>query len=90
MLYEVITWEPLKEGTPQGAVISPLLANIYLHYAFDLWAHKWREHQAIGAVVMVRYADDIIVGFESKADAERFRKEVVITSYSIHYTKLYE
>jgi RNA-directed DNA polymerase len=69
-------WEPLKEGTPQGAVISPLLANIYLHYAFDLWAHKWREHQATGAVVMVRYADDIIVGFESKADAERFRKEV--------------
>ena len=69
-------WEPLKEGTPQGAVISPLLANIYLHYAFDLWAHKWREHKAAGAVVMVRYADDIIVGFECKADAEQFRKEV--------------
>ena len=69
-------WEPLKEGTAQGAVISPLLANIYLHYAFDLWAHKWRRHEAGGTVVIVRYADDIIVGFEHKADAEQFRKEV--------------
>ena len=69
-------WEPLKEGTPQGAVISPLLANIYLHYAFDLWAHRWRRHETGGTVVIVRYADDIIVGFEHKADAERFRKEV--------------
>jgi group II intron reverse transcriptase/maturase len=69
-------WEPLKEGTPQGAVISPLLSNIYLHYAFDLWAHRWRRHEARGTVVIVRYADDIIMGFEHKAEAERFRKEL--------------
>ena len=69
-------WEPLKEGTPQGAVISPLLSNIYLHYGFDLWAHRWRRHEARGTVVIVRYADDIIMGFEHKAEAERFRKEL--------------
>jgi RNA-directed DNA polymerase len=69
-------WEPLKEGTPQGAVISPLLANIYLHYVFDLWAHRWRRREARGSVVSVRYADDIIVGFEHKAEAERFCKEL--------------
>jgi group II intron reverse transcriptase/maturase len=69
-------WEPLKQGTPQGAVISPLLANIYLHYAFDLWAHQWRQHEAVGTVVIVRYADDIIMGFEHKADAQRFGKAV--------------
>lgn len=69
-------WEPLKEGTPQGAVISPLLSNIYLHYAFDLWAHKWRQHEARGTVVIVRYADDIIMGFEHKAEAEQFRREL--------------
>ena len=69
-------WEPLREGTPQGAVISPLLANIYLHYAFDLWAHRWRRREARGTVVIVRYADDIIMGFEHKAEAERFRREL--------------
>jgi RNA-directed DNA polymerase len=69
-------WEPLKQGTPQGAVISPLLANIYLHYVFDLWAHKWRQHEAGGTVVVVRYADDIIMGFEHKTDAQRFGKAV--------------
>jgi group II intron reverse transcriptase/maturase len=69
-------WEPLKEGTPQGAVISPLLSNIYLHYAFDLWAHRWRRHKARGTVVVVRYADDIIMGFEHKAEAEQFRREL--------------
>jgi group II intron reverse transcriptase/maturase len=59
-------------GTPQGAVASPLLANIYLHYVFDLWAHRWRQQQARGQMVVVRYADDTVVGFEHKADAERF------------------
>ena len=59
-------------GTPQGAVISPLLANIYLHYVFDLWAQQWRQRHALGDVIMVRYADDIVVGFEHQADAERF------------------
>jgi group II intron reverse transcriptase/maturase len=61
-----------ETGTPQGAVISPLLGNIYLHYAFDLWAERWRHHEARGQVALVRYADDIVVGFEHKADAERF------------------
>lgn len=59
-------------GTPQGAVISPLLANIYLHYVFDLWANRWRHHPACGQVIIVRYADDIIVGFEHRQQAQRF------------------
>jgi group II intron reverse transcriptase/maturase len=59
-------------GTPQGAVISPLLANIYLHYVFDLWAEQWRRREAQGNVILVRYADDIVAGFERQADAERF------------------
>src|SRR5438270_13310690 len=62
-------------GTPQGAVASPLLANIYLHYAFDLWVKHWRKHHATGDVIVVRYADDIVVGFEHRADAERFLQE---------------
>ena len=67
---------PGEVGTPQGAVISPLLANIYLHYVFDLWAEQWRQRQAHGDVIMVRYADDIVVGFEHQADAERFLAEM--------------
>ena len=59
-------------GTPQGAVASPLLANVYLHYVFDLWAQQWRRREAQGNVVVVRYADDIVVGFEHEADARRF------------------
>jgi len=59
-------------GTPQGAVISPLLANIYLHDVFDLWAEQWRKRHARGDVIMVRYADDIVVGFEHQADTMRF------------------
>ena len=61
-----------EEGTPQGASISPLLANIYLHYAFDLWAQQWRKRHARGAVVIVRFADDFVVGFQDRSDAERF------------------
>jgi retron-type reverse transcriptase len=61
-----------EEGTPQGAVISPLLANIYLHYVFDLWAHQWRQRHAQGNVVIVRYADDIVVGVDKESDARRF------------------
>lgn len=60
-------------GTPQGAVISPLLANIYLHYALDLWAQQRRQRHATGQVVVVRYADDVVFGFERKGDAELFR-----------------
>jgi RNA-directed DNA polymerase len=59
------------QGAPQGAVISPLLANIYLHYAFDLWIHQWRQH-ADGEIVVVRYADDFIVGFQYRYEAEKF------------------
>ncbi len=60
------------KGTGQGAVISPLLANIYLHYALDLWAERWRKREATGDMIIVRYADDIIVGFEYEADARCF------------------
>ncbi|HEV2042416.1 MAG TPA: group II intron reverse transcriptase/maturase, partial [Casimicrobiaceae bacterium] len=62
----------VQVGTPQGAVISPLLANIYLHYVFDLWMQRWRHREAKGEVIVVRYADDSVAGFESKADVERF------------------
>src|SRR6267143_696450 len=61
-----------ETGTGQGSVISPLLANVYLHYVLDLWAQRWRRREATGDVVIVRYADDIIVGFEHEADARRF------------------
>ncbi|MBM3524337.1 MAG: group II intron reverse transcriptase/maturase, partial [Alphaproteobacteria bacterium] len=60
-------------GTPQGAVISPLLANVYLHYVFDLWAHRWRNNEARGDAIFVRYADDIVAGFAHEADATRFQ-----------------
>lgn len=61
-----------KEGTPQGAVISPLLANIYLHYVYDLWVQAWRGRHATGSMIVVRYADDTSVGFQHRTDAERF------------------
>ncbi|MDP3910917.1 MAG: reverse transcriptase domain-containing protein, partial [Gemmatimonadales bacterium] len=65
-----------EEGTPQGGSISPLLANVYLHHVFDLWARRWRKTQAHGDVIVVRYADDFIVGFQHRADAERFLTEL--------------
>jgi RNA-directed DNA polymerase len=61
-----------RVGTPQGATASPLLANIYLHYVFDLWAQQWRKRHARGDMIMVRYADDSVVGFEHEEDAKRF------------------
>ena len=69
------TWSESKLGTPQGAVISPLLANVYLHYVFDLWVEAWRSKIATGEMIFVRYADDLVVGFEKQADAERFLME---------------
>ena len=66
----------MEEGTPQGGSASPLLANIYLHYVFDLWAQAWRRKQAHGDVIVVRYADDIVIGFQSEADAKQFRAEL--------------
>jgi group II intron reverse transcriptase/maturase len=65
-----------ETGTAQGAVISPLLANIYLHYALDLWAERWRRREAAGDMIIVRYADDFIVGFEHEGDARRFLDEM--------------
>ena len=70
------TWQPSEEGTPQGATISPLLANVYLHYAFDLWARSWRNKHARGEVIIVRYADDFVVGFQYRDDALRFQEEL--------------
>ena len=66
---ELVTTET---GTPQGAVASPLLANIYLHYVFDLWADRWRKRHARGKIIIVRYADDIVMGFEHEGEARRF------------------
>ncbi len=59
-------------GTGQGSVASPLLANVYLHYVFDLWAERWRRCEASGDMIIARYADDIIIGFEHETDARRF------------------
>jgi group II intron reverse transcriptase/maturase len=69
-------WTESKVGTPQGAVISPLLANIYLHYALDLWVEAWRRKVAHGDMIVVRYADDVVLGFEHKEEAERFLKAI--------------
>ncbi len=65
-----------RSGRLRGAVISPLLANIYLHFCFDLWAQRWRRRHARGRVLYVRYADDIVAGFEHKEDAQRFLAEL--------------
>jgi RNA-directed DNA polymerase len=70
------SWAESEEGTPQGATVSPLLANVYLHYVFDQWAEQWRRRQARGDMVVVRYADDFVVGFEHREDAERFQAEL--------------
>jgi group II intron reverse transcriptase/maturase len=64
-------WHETDRGTPQGAGISPLLANIFLHYVLDLWVHQWRRRNARGRVSIVRYADDFVMGFESAADARQ-------------------
>lgn len=67
-------WSATTVGTPQGAVISPLLANVFLHYALDQWVQEWRRTKAHGDVIIVRYADDFVMGFQSKRDAETFLK----------------
>src|ERR1700733_11445795 len=72
------------EGTPQGGSASPLLANVYLHYVFDLWVQAWRQKRAHGAVMVVRFADDIVVGFNSKADADQFRAELTERMQKFH------
>jgi group II intron reverse transcriptase/maturase len=67
-------WRQTDEGTPQGGSISPLLANIYLHYALDIWVQWWRKKYAKGDVIIVRYADDFVCGFQHKQEAQRFHK----------------
>mgnify|MGYP000445212955 CR=1 FL=1 len=69
-------WRASEEGTPQGGLVSPVLANVYLHYVFDQWAHQWRRRNARGDMIIVRYADDFVVGFEHREDAERFWGEL--------------
>jgi group II intron reverse transcriptase/maturase len=69
-------WTATEEGTPQGATISPLLANIYLHYVYDLWVQSWRKKHARGDMIVTRFADDTVVGFEHRQDAERFQKDL--------------
>jgi group II intron reverse transcriptase/maturase len=69
-------WSCSDEGTPQGGSASPLLANVYLHYVFDLWVQHWRKTKAKGGVIVVRWADDFVVGFEHQSDAEQFHQEL--------------
>jgi RNA-directed DNA polymerase len=69
-------WTETKVGTPQGAVVSPLLANIYLHYVFDLWVNQWRRKTARGDMIVIRYADDAVLGFEQRSEAEAFLEQV--------------
>ena len=68
-------WSETGKGTPQGSVISPLLCNVYLHYVFDLWVQHWRTHRAKGEVIVVRYADDKVLGFQHRAEAEQFLQD---------------
>jgi RNA-directed DNA polymerase len=70
------TWTPTETGTVQGGSISPLLANLYLHYVFDLWVDRWRKRSGRGDVIVVRYADDFVVGFQHRSDAEQFQREL--------------
>ena len=74
----------VEEGTPQGGSASPLLANVYLHYVFDLWVQAWRRKRAHGDVIVVRFADDIVVGFRDKADADQFRAELMERMKKFH------
>jgi RNA-directed DNA polymerase len=70
------SWTAFEEGVPQGASVSPLLANVYAHYVLDLWVHQWRRRHSHGDVIIVRWADDFVVGFEHREDAERFWVEL--------------
>jgi RNA-directed DNA polymerase len=84
-------WSKTEVGTPQGSVISPLLSNIYLHYVLDEWVHQWRKAQAGGEVIIVRYADDFVMGFQYKQEAERFlealKERVAAYGLEIHGEK---
>ena len=69
-------WFETEEGTPQGSVISPILANLYLHYVLDLWVDQWRQKEARGDVIIVRYADDAVLGFQHREEAEQFLEQL--------------
>lgn len=71
-------WSSSNVGSPQGSVISPILANVFLHYVFDLWTVRWRQQKGRGAVVVVRYADDMVIGFERQEDANACLEELRI------------
>ena len=70
-IIEGTDWKDTGKGTPQGSVLSPMLANVFLHYVFDLWIHQWRTRHAQGDVIVVRYADDFVIGFEHESEARR-------------------
>jgi group II intron reverse transcriptase/maturase len=69
-------WSETEEGTPQGAVISPTLANLYLHYVLDVWVDQWRRKKATGDVIIIRYADDAVLGFQHRKEAEQFLEQL--------------
>jgi hypothetical protein len=68
--------ERSTRGAPQGSVVSPILANVYLHYALDLWVHRWRQEKASSDVIVIRYADDFIAGFQHEGEAKAFRQDL--------------
>ena len=84
-------WTEGTVGTPQGAVISPLLANVYLHYVYDLWVQQWRKRHARGQMIVIRYADDTIAGFQFEGDARRFlddpRERLTTFALNLHPEK---
>src|ERR1035441_5536883 len=84
-------WQVGEIGTPQGSGISPLLSNLYLHHVFDIWAHQWRKRSECGHMMIVRYADDVVCGFEHEADARAFHAELQARmetfALSLHPTK---
>lgn len=85
IIEEGLQIEP-ETGTPQGAVISPLLSNLYLHYVLDVWVHEWRSSHAMGEVVVTRYADDVVLGFQHEGDARRFLRDMHkrFAEYALH------
>jgi group II intron reverse transcriptase/maturase len=85
-------WHEVVEGTPQGAGISPLLANIFLHYVLDVWVHHWRQRHAKGRVIIVRYADDFVMGFQHETDAREMlaalKERLVRFGLALHEDKM--
>ena len=84
-------WSETVEGTPQGSGISPLLANVFLHYVLDLWVHQWRKRHTHGRIVIVRYADDFVMGFQYESDARKMmvalRERVAAFGFMLHEEK---